>query len=164
MPKTKRPDTSGMDRRSQSIKTEKPSCSISRREFCKAVPYTVVGGFSLSCLMKPFEMDVFTALSKESEKNEEEIMAKKIIAVTAKVLSKKGTCGFHEVGDKVKFTESGVEGKICIHALYSMLPAVFAMMFEAQFPWLRENPDKKTHACPDAYNPVVFEIERVREK
>jgi uncharacterized repeat protein (TIGR04076 family) len=109
-------------------------------------------------------VDFLNVSSKESEKNEEEIMAKKIIAVTAKVLSKKGTCGFHEVGDKVKFTESGVEGKICIHALYSMLPAVFAMMFEAQFPWLRENPDKKTHACPDAYNPVVFEIERIREK
>ena len=91
-------------------------------------------------------------------------MTKKVVAVTAKVISKKGTCGFHEVGDKVKFTESEVDGKICIHALYSMLPAVFAMMFEARFPWLRENPDKKTHACPDAYNPVVFEIERIREK
>jgi uncharacterized repeat protein (TIGR04076 family) len=35
------------------------------------------------------------------------------------------------------------------------------MMFEAQFPWLKV-PDKKTHACPDAYNPVVFEIMRIR--
>jgi uncharacterized repeat protein (TIGR04076 family) len=55
-----------------------------------------------------------------------------------------------------------VEGRICIHALYSMLPAVFAMLFDAKFPWL-EDPDTKTHACPDAYNPVVFEITRVRE-
>ena len=164
MRKAKRPDISGRDRRTQLKKTEKPSCPISRREFCKAVPYTVVGGFSFSCLMNPLGADILTASSKKSVKNEEEIMAKKIIAVTAKVISKKGTCGFHEVGDKVKFTESGVEGKICIHALYSMLPGVFAMMFEAQFPWLRENPDKKTHACPDAYNPVVFEIERIREK
>lgn len=152
------------DRSSLPKKTEKPSCPISRREFCKAVPYTVVGGFSLSCLMKSLGADILITTSNESEKNEEEIMAKKIIAVTAKVLSKKGTCDFHEVSDKVKFTESGVEGKICIHALYSMLPAVFAMMFEAQLPWLRENPDKKTHVCPDVYNPVVFEIERIREK
>jgi uncharacterized repeat protein (TIGR04076 family) len=43
-----------------------------------------------------------------------------------------------------------------------MLPAVFAMLFEAKFPWLTD-PDTKTHACPDAYNPVVFEITRVRE-
>jgi uncharacterized repeat protein (TIGR04076 family) len=164
MPKAKRLDTNRRDGRTQTKKNEKPSCPISRREFCKSVPYTVVGGFSLSCLMKPLGTDISTVSSKESEKNEEEIMANKIIAVTAKVLSQKGTCAFHEVGDKVKFTESGVEGKICIHALYSMLPAVFAMMFEARFPWLRENPDKKTHACPDAYNPVVFEIERIREQ
>ena len=91
-------------------------------------------------------------------------MAKKIIAVTAKVISQKGTCALgHKVGDKVKFTESGVEGKICIHALYSMLPGAFAMMYESRFPWLKD-PDKKTHACPDAYNPVVFEIARIREK
>jgi uncharacterized repeat protein (TIGR04076 family) len=55
-----------------------------------------------------------------------------------------------------------VEGKICIHALYSMLPAVFALMYGARFPWLSD-PDKKTHACPDAANPVVFEITRVWE-
>lgn len=42
----------------------------------------------------------------------------------------------------MKFTELGAGGKICIHALYSMLPAVFAMMYEARFPWL-EDPDKK---------------------
>ena len=109
--------------------------------------------------------DTGAASPKESLINqEEEEMSKKVISVTAKVISKKGSCGFHDVGDKVTFTESEVDGKICIHALYSMLPAVFAMMFEARFPWLSENPDKKTHACPDAYNPVVFEIERIREK
>lgn len=27
-----------------------------------------------------------------------------------------------------------------------------------------ENPDTKTHACPDAANPVVFEITRIRDK
>jgi uncharacterized repeat protein (TIGR04076 family) len=43
-----------------------------------------------------------------------------------------------------------------------MIPAVFAMMFESNFPWLKE-PDKKTHACPDASNPVMFEITRIRE-
>jgi len=91
-------------------------------------------------------------------------MGKKITAVEAKVKSLKGTCSLgHRVGDVVKFTETGVEGKICIHALYSMIPAVFAMMFESRFPWL-EDPDKKTHACPDAFNPVVFEITRIREK
>jgi len=90
-------------------------------------------------------------------------MPERIKHIEAKVISVKGTCGQgHKVGDIVRFTEQGVDGKICIHALYSMLPAVFAMMFEARFPWLQD-PDKKTHACPDAAFPVVFEILRVRE-
>jgi len=83
--------------------------------------------------------------------------------VTAKVISQKGSCGLgHKVGDEIIFTEDGVEGKICIHALYSFLPKVFAMMFDSQFPWL-DDPDISTSACPDAYNPVIFEISRKKE-
>ena len=36
------------------------------------------------------------------------------------------------------------------------------MRYGANFPWL-DDKDVTTHACPDAYNPVVFEIRRVRE-
>ena len=90
-------------------------------------------------------------------------MDKEVTSVQAKVISVKGTCGLgHKVGDVAEFTKTSVDGKICIHALYSMMPAVFALMFEARFPWL-ENPDTKTHACPDAWNPVVFEIRRLVE-
>ncbi len=149
---------------------EKKSCQINRREFCKAVPWAAIGTLSLyglsviSVTGMCYKDDAAISSLKEQQSKEEEIMAKKIIAVEAKVKSLKGTCGLgHRVGDVVKFTETGVEGKICIHALYSMIPGVFAMMFEAQFPWL-EDPDKKTHACPDAFNPVVFEITRIREK
>jgi uncharacterized repeat protein (TIGR04076 family) len=91
-------------------------------------------------------------------------MKKKITCVKARVISQKGHCALnHKVGDEITFTEDGVTGKICIHALYSMMPGVFAMMYDADFPWLKD-PDKKTHACPDAYNPVIFEIARVRGK
>jgi len=90
-------------------------------------------------------------------------MEKKVKAVTAKVISVKGSCGLgHKVSDVVTFTETGVDGKICIHALYSMMPAVFAMLYDVKFPWL-QNPDIKTHPCTDAANPVVFEIAKVRE-
>ena len=83
--------------------------------------------------------------------------------VSAKVISQKGSCGIgHKVGDEIIFTEDGVKGKICIHALYSFLPKVFAMMFDSQFPWL-DDPDVSTSACPDAYNPVVFEIRRKKK-
>jgi len=91
-----------------------------------------------------------------------ESMAGKITGVVGKVVSVKGTCGIHKVGDQLKITENGVQGKVCIHALYSMMPAAFAMLYDAKFPWL-QNPDVKTHACPDAANPVVFELTRVRE-
>lgn len=90
-------------------------------------------------------------------------MAKKVKEVRAKVISVKGTCGLgHKAGDVVRFTDGGVDGHICIHALYSMMPKVFAMMFNAEFPWA-QNPDVLTHPCPDAAYPVVFELTRVYE-
>ncbi len=126
---------------------------MKRRKFCKVVPCAAIG-MLYSGRFAPGESTLKTEVS----------MAKKITSVEAKVIGQKGVCGLgHKIGDVVKFTESGIEGKICIHALYSMLPAVFAMMFDSHFPWLKD-PDKKTHACPDAYNPVVFEVMRIREK
>ena len=81
-------------------------------------------------------------------------------SITIKVISQKGTCDAgHKVGDEITITENGVQGKICIHALYSILPKAFAMMFDANFPWL-ENPDVSTSACPDAYNPAIFQLTR----
>lgn len=98
------------------------------------------------------------------DSTKEENVTRPIKYIEVKVKKVKGTCGIgHKPGDVAKITETGVEGKLCIHALYSMLPAAFAMLYEARFPWLKENPDRKTHACPDAANPVVFEITRVRE-
>ena len=124
---------------------------IKRREFCRTVPVALMG--VMAC---PYVLG--TAGTRK-----EENMEKKVKYIEVKVASIKGTCGAgYEVGDIARVTEQGVEGKICIHALYSMLPAVFALMYGARFPWLSD-PDKKTHACPDAANPVVFEITRVWE-
>lgn len=120
---------------------------INRRIFCKTASCAAFGLFFAAGL---------------DGKSKEESLDKNITSVQVKVLNKKGSCGMHKVGDLVSITNSGIHGKICIHALYSMLPAVFAMMFEAKFPWLSD-PDTKTHACPDAANPVVFEITRIRE-
>jgi uncharacterized repeat protein (TIGR04076 family) len=124
---------------------------IRRREFCQAVPMAMMG--LVAC---PY-------LSRMAGAVEEDKMEKKVKYIEVKVASIKGTCGAgYKVGDIARVTEHGVDGKICIHALYSMLPAVFALMYGARFPWLSD-PDKKTHACPDAANPVVFEITRVWE-
>ena len=84
--------------------------------------------------------------------------------VEAKVISQKGNCQFgHQVNDMVAFDGETIQGRICLSALYSFLPKVFAMRYGADFPWLKENTDVSTHACPDAYNPVVFEIRRIRD-
>ena len=78
------------------------------------------------------------------------------------VIDQRGTCSFgHKVGDVITFTERGIEGEICFSALYSVLPKVMAMRYGAEFPWLKDR-DVATHACPDAYNPLVFEVRRIR--
>ena len=83
--------------------------------------------------------------------------------VIARVIKQEGYCvAGHQVGDEVVFDGDTVQGMVCIHALYSFLPKVFAMRFGSDFPWL-EDKDVATHACPDAWNPVVFEIQRIRE-
>jgi len=87
----------------------------------------------------------------------------KVYKVIATVQSVKGHCGFgHQVGDQVVFDGETVQGRVCLSALYSFLPKVFAMRYGADFPWL-EDKDVATHACPDAFNPVVFELKRIKE-
>jgi len=83
--------------------------------------------------------------------------------IVARVIRQEGHCAAgHQVGDEIVFDGETVDGKVCISALYSFLPKVYAMRYGAKFPWL-DDPDVSTHACPDAWNPVVFEIRRVRE-
>ena len=81
--------------------------------------------------------------------------------VKLKVISQEGFCNLHhKVGDEVIISESGIEGKICLHALYSLLPKAFAIMYGAEFPWVKDGENPR-HVCPDSKNPVVFELERV---
>ena len=83
------------------------------------------------------------------------------IEVTVK--SQKGKCAFgHEVGDKIIFDGKAVKGNICYSALMVLLPKIYAMRYGAEFPWA-ENKDAIFNACPDAENPVVFEIRRIRK-
>jgi len=123
---------------------------LSRRKFCKTASCTAAGVLASTTLMG--------SAIKSDIKGEKSIELSNDIKV--KVISQKGNCDAgHKVGDIVKITENGVEGKICIHALYSFMPKVFAMMFDAKFSWLSD-PDVSTSACPDGYNPVIFEISR----
>jgi uncharacterized repeat protein (TIGR04076 family) len=85
------------------------------------------------------------------------------IPYTIKVIvkSQKGHCEFgYKPGDEIIFDGETIRGRVCLHALYSFLPKVFAMSYGAEFPWL-EDKSVATHACPDAANPVVFEVRRI---
>jgi uncharacterized repeat protein (TIGR04076 family) len=84
--------------------------------------------------------------------------------IIVKVISQKGTCQFgHKVDDTVIFDGETIQGRICLSALCSFLPKVFALRYGANFPWLKDDKDIATHACPDAFNPTVFEIRRVQD-
>lgn len=82
--------------------------------------------------------------------------------ILCRVIKQEGTCHErHKIGDEVLFTGDEVKGKICISALYSMLPKVYAMRYNARFPWLRDQ-CVATHTCPDGKNSVTFELIRVQ--
>lgn len=80
--------------------------------------------------------------------------------IVVEVISQKGDCAAgHKVGDKIIFEDEEMKGRLCHSAMYSILPKIFAMKYEANFPWLKDK-NVATHACPDGYNPVIFKITR----
>jgi len=82
--------------------------------------------------------------------------------VNIRVISQKGHCeAGHKVGDEWLVGEKTPEG-LCIFAFGSLLPFLTPLMYGGSFPW-EKDPDVSTVACPDAENPVVFEIRRLRD-
>ena len=82
--------------------------------------------------------------------------------ILCRVVKQEGSCAAgHKLGDEILFTGDEVKGKICISAMYSMIPKIYAMMYNARFPWLGEKQCVATHVCPDGFNPVMFEVIRV---
>ncbi len=81
--------------------------------------------------------------------------------ILCRVIKQSGTCAAgHKIGDEVLFTSNAIKGRICISALYSIIPKIYAMMYNARFPWLKDQ-CVATHACPDGLNPLMFELHRV---
>ncbi len=82
--------------------------------------------------------------------------------VSIKIISQKGTCGSeHRVGDHWVVDNKTPEG-MCLSAFDVLFPYIQVLMFGGTFPWA-DDPDATTIACPDAENPVVFELRRLRE-
>ena len=81
--------------------------------------------------------------------------------VVARVISQKGTCAAgHKVGDE--FAMGGLTpAGLCSFAFCTLFPFASVLQYGGSFPW-ETDPDKTTAACPDAANPVVFELRRER--
>jgi len=80
--------------------------------------------------------------------------------VIARVISQKGTCeAGHKVGDE--FAVFPTPAGVCPFAYCAVFPFATVLQYGGAFPW-ETDPDKTTAACPDAENPVVFELRRTR--
>lgn len=86
--------------------------------------------------------------------------------VRVKVVSQEGDCSAgQKVGDVATFDwdTHEIEGRICLHALYSMMPKIYALAHggKVAFATNEEGASVARHACPDGYNPVIYELELV---
>ncbi|MFC1861268.1 TIGR04076 family protein [Chloroflexota bacterium] len=82
--------------------------------------------------------------------------------VSIKVISQKGTCATeHKVGDEWTLRSKTPEG-ICLGAFAALYPEARALLFGGSAPW-SSDPESVEIACPDADNPVVFELRRIRK-
>ena len=80
--------------------------------------------------------------------------------IIARVISQKGTCDAgHKVGDEFVMGQTTPPG-MCSWAFQALFTPAEVLQFGGAFPW-EKDPDKATVACPDAANPVVFELRRV---
>lgn len=81
--------------------------------------------------------------------------------VIARVTSQQGTCSAgHRVGDQFTVGQATPEG-MCSWAFCAVFPFATVLQAGGSFPWEAEEGVSMV-ACPDAENPVVFELRRAR--
>jgi uncharacterized repeat protein (TIGR04076 family) len=80
--------------------------------------------------------------------------------VMARVVSQTGHCGAgHKVGQEFVITNVTPAG-VCCSAFNAIMPSARVLRFGGTLPWASD-PDTAIAACPDAKNPVVFELRRI---
>ena len=88
-------------------------------------------------------------------------MEKGFPTIIARVVSQKGRCeAGHKVGDEFSVSPVKTPEGVCPWAFYTLFPFAEALQFGGSFPWEKDR-NKAKVACPDADNPVVFELRRV---
>lgn len=92
---------------------------------------------------------------EKQELNVEEKGKKVIITV----VSQKGTCSAgHKVGDQIVYEGLHLRGYLCPSAFAVLYRYIYAMRFGVEFPFGDTEKGTIRIACPDADNPVVFEL------
>ena len=82
--------------------------------------------------------------------------------IVARVVSQRGQCeAGHRVGDEFVMGQTTPCG-MCSWAFHVLFPASQVLEFDGAFPWEPDR-DAARVACPDADNPVVFELRRTRD-
>jgi uncharacterized repeat protein (TIGR04076 family) len=89
--------------------------------------------------------------------------------VVMKIVSVKGTCeAKHEVGQEFDLSGdftvgmSGHPKAICTALFYAIYPNYRVLRFGGTLPW-EKDPDIIHVACPDPFNPVVIQLQRVKD-
>jgi uncharacterized repeat protein (TIGR04076 family) len=82
------------------------------------------------------------------------------------VISQEGHCeAGQKVGDVIVFDwdTHEIEGRICLHALYSAMPKIYALAHGADVAFAESEDGSRVsrHACPDGYNPVIYELKKI---
>ena len=90
-----------------------------------------------------------------------------MVKIKATVISQKGHCAAgNDVGDEIMFdwNTHEIKGRICLHALYSVMPKIYALAHGANVAYATAEDGSKVarHACPDGVNPLVLELKIVK--
>jgi len=86
-----------------------------------------------------------------------------IYKIKIKVVEVRGTCAANlKVGDTFEIDKNGqpVPINFCGWAFVTLWPFITPLRYGGKLPW-ENDPNKAYVSCPDPYNTVVFEIERV---
>ena len=83
--------------------------------------------------------------------------------VRVSVISQKGECHLgHKVGERWLIEGGKTPGGVCGAAWNAIYPYIRVLAAGGEFSWAKDK-DVASFACPDAVNPVVFELRRLRE-
>ena len=81
--------------------------------------------------------------------------------VHVRIISTKGECALgHKVGDSWLIEGGKTPGGVCGGAWNAIFPYVRVLAAGGEFHWAKDK-DVVSFACPDAENPVVFELRRL---